>query len=84
VTEFGPVGMEWKMDHRHRPEMVCSVPENVKARIRLRSQATTDVLDLDGKAIRSQSSPGWLEAILQPGKHTITFRNDVSEKGGRP
>ena len=84
VTEFGPVGIEWKMDHRHRPEIVCSVPENVKARIRLRSQATTDVLDLDGKAIRSQSSPGWLEAILQPGKHTITFRNDVSEKGERP
>jgi alpha-L-rhamnosidase len=84
VTEFGPVAMEWKMDHRHRPEIVCSVPENVKARIRLRSQATTDVLDLDGRAIRSQSSLGWLEAILQPGKHTITFRNDVSEKGGRP
>ena len=84
VTEFGPVGMEWKMDHRHRPEIVCSVPENVKARIRLRSQATTDVLDLDGKAIQSKSSPGWLEAILQPGKHTITFRNDVSEKGERP
>jgi len=75
VTEFGPVGMEWKMDHRHRPEIVCSVPENVKARIRLRSQATTDVLDLDGKAIQSQSSPGWLEAILQPGKHTIKLRN---------
>lgn len=75
VTEFGPVEMEWRMDHRHRPEIVCSVPENVKARIRLRSQATTDVLDLDGKAIQSQSSPGWLEAILQPGKHTIKFRN---------
>jgi hypothetical protein len=74
VTEFGPVGMEWKMDNRQRPEIACSIPENVKARIRLRSQATTDVLELDGKAIRSHSSHGWLEAVLQPGQHTIKFR----------
>jgi hypothetical protein len=54
---------------------VCSVPENVKARIRLRSQAMTDALELDGKAIHTQSSRGWLEAILQPGRQTIKFRD---------
>jgi alpha-L-rhamnosidase len=75
VTEFGPVGMEWKMDHWHRPEIVCSVPENVKARIRLRSQAMGDVLELDGRAIHAHSADGWLEATLPRGKHTIKFRN---------
>jgi hypothetical protein len=84
VTEFGPVGMEWKMDRSRRPEITCSVPENVKARLRLRSQAMTDVLELDGKAIHPHSSNGWLEAILQSGKHSITFRNDVSQKGEHP
>jgi alpha-L-rhamnosidase len=75
VTEFGPVGMEWKMDRSRRPEIICSVPENVKARIRLRSRDTADVLELDGKAIHAHSSNGWLEAALQPGNHTIKFRN---------
>jgi hypothetical protein len=72
--------MEWKMDRSHRPEIFCSVPKNVTARIRLRSRETTDVLELDGKAIHARSSDGWLEAIVQPGKHTIKFRNDVSER----
>jgi hypothetical protein len=53
MTEFGPVRMDWKMDHRHRPAITYPIPENVKARIRLRSQTTTDALDLDGKAIQS-------------------------------
>jgi alpha-L-rhamnosidase len=84
VTEFGPVGMEWKMDRSRRPEITCSVPENIKARIRLRSRVTEDVLELDGRAIHARSSDGWLEAIVQPGKHTIKFRNDVSERAEQP
>ena len=79
-TEFGPVEMEWKMDRSRRPEILCSVPGNVTARIRLRSRESTDVLELDGKAIHAHSLDGWLEAILLPGKHTVKFRNDVSEK----
>jgi len=82
-TEFGPVEREGKMDRSRRPEILCSVPGNVTARIRLRSRESTDVLELDGKAIHAHSLDGWLEAILLPGKHTVKFRDDVSEKAER-
>jgi alpha-L-rhamnosidase len=75
VTEFGPVEMEWKMTSAFRPEIVCTVPENVKAKLRLRSRETNDVLEVDGAATHARSASGWSEAMLQPGKHLIQFRS---------
>ena len=75
VTEFGPVEMEWKMNHARRPEIVCTVPKKVRAKLRLRSREENDLLKVDGIDVYSRTSNGWLEIMLQPGKHTVQFRS---------
>jgi alpha-L-rhamnosidase len=71
VTEFGPVDIEWTMNGTRDPEIACTIPGNVRARLRLRSQDTGGVLEIDGRVVSPHRANGWLEAPLQPGKHRI-------------
>lgn len=57
-----------------KPEIVCTVPDNVRAKLRLHSQEPSETLELDGTAVLVRSVNEWLETALQPGKHTIKFR----------
>jgi len=74
VTEFGPVEMEWTINSARRPEITCTVPGNVRARLRLSSQDASDALEIDGTVAPARSANRWLEAALPPGRHTIRFR----------
>jgi hypothetical protein len=74
VTEFGPVEMEWTINSAHRPEITCTVPGNVRARLRLSLQDASDALEIDGTVAPARRANRWLEAVLPPGRHTIRFR----------
>ena len=74
VTEFGPIEMEWKMNGAGSPEITCTVPSNVDAKLRLRSRETNDVLEINGIATPARRANGWIEVALRPGKHTIRTR----------
>jgi hypothetical protein len=71
VTEFGPVDMDWKLNPAGRPEITCIIPPNVQAKLRLREQAESGVLEINGKNMSVRSSSGWLETPLQPGRNSI-------------
>ncbi len=74
VTEFGPVEMEWTMNGARKPKIVCTIPNNVQAMLRLPSQEAREVLEIDGIAAPARRAEGWLEIGLKPGKHTIQFQ----------
>ncbi len=71
VTEFGPVEMEWNIDSQKRPEIVCTIPEAVNARLRLRSLNENDRLEVDSRVVAFDHANGWIEARLRQGRHTI-------------
>lgn len=71
VTEFGPVAMEWNMDSKKRPAIVCTIPEGVNATLRIRSLNESDRLEIDSKVVACDHINGRIEAELRPGRHTI-------------
>ena len=71
VTEFGPVEMDWDMDSQKRPEIACTIPDAVKARLRIRSLNESDRVEVDSRVEAFDHTNGWIEAELRPGRHTI-------------
>lgn len=71
VTEFGPVEIAWRLKERGRVELDCNVPDNTKARLKLRAQSVDQRLELNGKKLDVQPAGGWIEATLPPGPHSI-------------
>jgi alpha-L-rhamnosidase len=74
VTEFGPVEIEWTIDGTRRPEITCTVPANVGAKLRLPFVNASDILEINGTAVPVRRANGWLEATLLPGRHIVRFR----------
>jgi hypothetical protein len=71
VTEFGPVDMEWNHDPRKGPEIVCTIPDAVNARLRIRALNENDKLEVDSSVVAFDRTNGWIKAGLRPGRHTI-------------
>ncbi len=71
VTEFGPVEMDWKLDADGRPEIVCTIPPKAQAKLRLRDQPGSSVLEINGRKTSVPPAKGWLETTLQPGRNTV-------------
>jgi hypothetical protein len=70
VTEYGPVPVEWKRDGRGNGEIVCTVPQGVHARLRIRMPGS---LEIDGVRTLGQLSETGTETRLGPGRHVIRF-----------
>jgi hypothetical protein len=71
VTEFGPVPVKWKKDHAGRVTVECTVPERVRATIRLRQAGSaSSSLLIDGKKKQATIADSFLCFELGPGPHT--------------
>jgi alpha-L-rhamnosidase len=81
VTEFGPVEMDWKLGGAGRSDIICTIPQNVRARLRLREQGESTLLIINGKSRSVRGVSGWLETDLLPGRNTIRLQAAVSDNG---
>jgi len=82
VTEYGPVPVEWKRDGRGNREIVCTIPEEVHARLRLLAWGGLDAtVEIDGARVPAQLSDAAVEARLGPGRHVIRFTSVPPRSG---
>ena len=82
VTEYGPVAVDWKRDRRGNGEIVCTIPQDVHATLRLLAWGGLEaVLEIDGVRTLAQLSEAGVETRLGPGRHAIRFTSVPPRRG---
>lgn len=74
VTEWGPVPVAWNRDEKGGMRLTVTVPEDVKAEVRLRRLAGASELMLDGARVSASLQGGWAVVSVTAGRHTILQR----------
>jgi len=82
ITEYGPVPVEWKRDGHRNGELVCTIPQDVDATLRLLPWGGLEAgLEIDGVGVLAQLSEAGVESRLGPGRHVIQFSSVPPRRG---
>ena len=74
--------VEWKRDGHRNGELVCTIPQDVDATLRLLPWGGLEAgLEIDGVGVLAQLSEAGVESRLGPGRHVIQFSSVPPRRG---